>query len=435
MRFRSTRGASPDVNLDTAVLKGLAADGGLYLPSRIAPLEPAVIRQHRDAPLHEIAMTVLAPFCADAVGRDVLDSIVRRTFAFPIPLVQLDEQTHVLELFHGPTLAFKDVGARFLAGMLAATKHPERSLIVLTATSGDTGGAVADALRDIPGVGAVVLYPEGRISPLQERQITTVGGNVRAVAVAGNFDDCQRLAREAFADRALRRDLILTSANSINVGRLLPQVVYYFAAVAQLPPGGARAVIAVPSGNLGNLTAGLLAKQLGLPVDLFVAGTNTSSPLGPYLESGAYHPRDAVRTMSSAMDVGRPSNLERIMALYAQDHHAIRRDVEVCSASEEATARSMVDTAKRYEYVLDPHTAVGMHALQTTMGQIDRATGVVLGTAHPAKFPDVVEAVLGRSVPEPARLAALRNRDAHAITMEPTYTALRALLLEVDVSG
>jgi threonine synthase len=434
MRFRSTRGASPDVDLGTAILHGLAPDGGLYLPNTIVPIDPAAIQRDRDATLIEIATKVLGPFCADAVGPDTLDTVIRRTFAFPMPLVQLDEQTHVFELFHGPTLAFKDVGARFLAGMLAAIKHPEKPLVVLTATSGDTGGAVADALRDVPGVGALVLFPKGRVSSLQERQMTTVGGNVRAVGVAGSFDDCQRLAKEAFEDRALRRDLVLTSANSINIGRLLPQVAYYFAAVAQLPSSGARPVVAVPSGNLGNLTAGLLAKRLGLPVDLFVAGTNTTSPLGAYLESGVYRPRDAGRTMSSAMDVGRPSNLERVMALYAHDHRAISRDVEVCAASDEGTARSMVDTADRYGYVLDPHTAVGLHALQTTVPKIDRATGIVLGTAHPAKFPDVVEAVLGRSIPEPTSLTAVRSRTAHAISIEPTYAALRALLLDVTAS-
>jgi threonine synthase len=430
MRFRSTRGASPDVDLVTAILEGVAADDGLYLPNHIAPLAGAAVRGHRDATLHEIAAAVLAPFCEGAVARDTFEAIVRQTFTFPIPLVQLDEQTHVLELFHGPTLAFKDVGARFLARMLSAVRSPDAPLVVLTATSGDTGGAVANALHDIAGIEATVLFPKGRVSALQERQITTVGGSVRAVAVEGSFDDCQRLVKAAFADQELRRSVTLTSANSINIGRLLPQIVYYFAAVAQMSLRHRRLVMSVPSGNLGNLTAGLLAKRCGLPVDRFIAATNANTAFGTYLDTGTYAPRQSIPTVSSAMDVGSPNNLERIVSLYDGDRRKLAADVEVHAVSDAATKVGMAEVFTRYGYVVDPHTAVGMCGLREVVRDDPQVGGIVLATAHPAKFPEIVASVLGQAVAVPDRLADLDARPAASVTIPARVAPLRSLLLD-----
>lgn len=430
MRFRSTRGATPHVDLRTALLSGLAPDGGLYLPEAVPHLPPLTDAHPAEADIPAIATAVLAPFCDEAISPATLQTIVRETFDFPIPLVRVDERVAVLELFHGPTLAFKDVGARFLARMLAATRDPHTPLVVLTATSGDTGGAVAAAFRGVEGVHAVVLYPAGRVSPLQERQITTVGGNVHAVSIDGSFDDCQRIVKQAFTDRELSRHVRLTSANSINIGRLLPQMVYYVAALRGIESGRHRVTVSVPSGNLGNLTAGLLARLSGLPVHHFVAATNVNAAFGAYLASGERWDRPAVRTSSSAMDVADPSNLERILTLYP-DRKAVRAAVRAYAVSDDDTHACMARTAADTGYVLDPHSAVGMYALRRDMRQDPADVGIVLATAHPAKFPDIVERVVGRRVPEPEALAALRTQPVRSTHLEGSESALRAFVLDV----
>jgi len=352
---------------------------------------------------------------------------VREALDFPLPLVPLADRVHVLELFHGPTGAFKDVGARFLARALAATRAAREEITVLTATSGDTGGAVAHAFHGVTGTQVVILFPLGQVSPLQERQFTSLGGNVSAVGVRGTFDDCQRLVKEAFADRDLAGRLGLTSANSINIGRLLPQVFYYFYAAAQLS-GSAEILVSVPSGNFGNLAAGLLAKRLGAPVTRFVAATNANDVVPEYLETGRFVSRPSVRTISSAMDVGNPSNFERIHSLYDRDVTRLRRDVAGRAYDDDATRRCMADTFRRHGYLLDPHSAVGMLALQDEMRQRPGVAGIVLGTAHPAKFADVVESAIGHPVVPPPQLADLAARESRYATIEPRLEALEPLL-------
>jgi threonine synthase len=360
----------------------------------------------------------------------VVDGIIDDALDFPIPLVRLTDRIYVLELFHGPTAAFKDVAARVMARLMVRLRvDPREELTVLTATSGDTGGAVADAFFGVPGTRVVVLYPKGRVSRLQERQFTTLGGNVLAVAINGSFDDCQHLARQALTDRRLQAALRLTSANSINVGRLLPQITYYGHAWAQLPRESHEIVVSVPSGNFGNITAGLMAKRLGIPISLFVAATNANDVFPTYLATGDFRPLPAVHTISSAMDVGNPSNVARLAALYEGDLDRVRRDVVARSCTDAETRECIRDVHARYGYVLDPHSAVGYLALAEELVSRPEAVGVCLATAHPAKFADVVEPVIGRAVPLPDALATRLGGTPRSMSLEPDITALAELLL------
>jgi threonine synthase len=428
MTFTSTVGAAPPVDLRTAIRMGVAADGGLFLPSRIDPLSPGQLAALVGRSLPDIA-TLVAPALFDRDGiQDVVAGASRAALNFPVPLVRLSEHMFVLELFHGPTLAFKDVGARFLAHLLRATRTPGEHITVLTATSGDTGGAVANAFHGMPDTRVVILYPLGRVSELQERQFTTLGGNVEAGAVDGTFDDCQRLVKTAFADGELRSRHGLTSANSINPGRLLPQVFYYFYAWAQLPSGVGEVLVSVPSGNFGNLTAALIARQLGLPVRRFVAATNVNDVVPEYLRTGRLRPRPPVQTASSAMDVGDPSNLERMLALYGGSLDRLRRDVSARAFTDDETIACIGSTERRYGYLLDPHSAVGMLGLEAECAAGPTGTGITLATAHPAKFPDVVERAIGRVVPPPQRLAPRGQCRGDTHRMPPSSDALRALL-------
>jgi threonine synthase len=365
----------------------------------------------------------------DELDEDRLASIVEGALDFPIPLKRLDDRTFVLELFHGPTLAFKDVGARFMARLVAAFRpESEPPLTVLTATSGDTGGAVASAFLDLPGIRVVVLYPEGQVSPLQERQFTTLGGNVTAVAVAGTFDDCQRMAKEALASEELRRETPLTSANSINVGRLLPQIFYYFHAWTQLADPAADVLVAVPSGNFGNLTAGLMAKRLGLPVARFVAATNVNDVVPRFLDSGRFQPLASVRTISTAMDVGDPSNFSRMAALFGGDAARMREVVVGSAHTDEDTRGAIARVHEEHGYVLDPHSAVGYLGLEAARARRPGTVGIVLATAHPAKFAATVEPVIGRSIEVPERLARLLKGESRATRIEPDTEQLGRLL-------
>lgn len=361
---------------------------------------------------------------------------------FPVPLVRVDvpggEPVHLLELFHGPTFAFKDIGARFLARLLAwllaGPEREERPLTVLVATSGDTGSAVAQAFFGVAGTRVVVLYPEGQVTPLQERQFTTLGGNVQALAVDGTFDDCQRMAKAAFADPVLRERLLLTSANSINIGRLLPQVFYYLHAAAQLPPGTPPPRFVVPSGNFGNLTAGLLAHRLGLPTAGFVAATNVNDVVPEYLETGVFRPRPSARTISSAMDVGDPSNFARVLRLYGGDLAAIRRHVAGYRFTDAETRAAIRRVYGETGRILDPHTAVGWLALEADRAArgagAPPATAVLLATAHPAKFREVIAPVIGAEVPLPPALAACLERPSRALPLPADDGALKAHLLD-----
>jgi threonine synthase len=423
MRWVSTRGEAPARSFEEALVAGQAPDGGLYLPERLDPLPPDVVRGFADCTLAEIAVAVGGHVLGGDLPPDDLAAIVAEALDFPVPLVRIDERRWVLELFHGPTLAFKDVGARVQARLLRyfADGAP---LTVLVATSGDTGGAVAQAFAGAPDTRVVVLYPRGQVSDIQEAQFATVGGNVTAVAVEGTFDDCQALVKRAFADQTLRRDVRLTPANSINVGRLLPQVFYYF-----LTTPVRRPVISVPSGNFGNLTAGLLAARLGLPTAGFVAATNRNDVVPRYLETGHYAARPSARTVANAMDVGAPSNLERMRALYDDDVARLRADVTGAAFTDAEVVAAIGDVHRRLGYLLDPHSAIAWLGLERALAAapVD-VPGVLLATAHPAKFREVVEPAIGATVPVPAPLAEAAARPRHVRPLANDYDALAALL-------
>lgn len=425
MPYVSTRGLDRvPVPLAEALTQGLAPDGGLYVPTAVPAMTPAAFGALRGRTLPEVATTLIAPLAAETFPEPRLAALMASALDFAIPLVALRDDLYVLELFHGPTLAFKDVGARTMARWLAAVTAPDTAapLTVLVATSGDTGGAVAQAFHGVPGTRVVVLYPHGRVSRVQEAQFTTLGGNVSAVAVEGTFDDCQRLVKAAFADPVLAAAHRLTSANSINIGRLLPQMAYYAWAVLQLPDGTPPPTVVVPSGNLGNLTAGVMAVRRGTPIARFVSATTVNDPFPRYLATGTFTPRDAVATLASAMDVGHPSNLERLRWLFGDDVAAMRAAIGGEVVSDEEVREQIAATAAATGYVADPHTAVGLVAA----GRIPHGPGpvIVLSTAHPAKFPEVVEPVLGRPVPVPPALASRLALPVRAVRIPPQLDAL-----------
>lgn len=428
--FVSTRGAAPAVRLAEALRLGLAPDGGLYVPTEIPRMDPAEWAALRGRPLPEVATALIAPLVADTFDRDTLAGLMASALSFPIPLVPIVPSIFALELFHGPTLAFKDIGARSMARWLAATADgaPGAPLTVLVATSGDTGGAVAHAFHGVPGTRVVVLYPRGRVSPVQEAQFATLGGNVTAVAVEGTFDDCQRLVKAAFADAAMAARFRLTSANSISVGRLLPQMAYYAWAVLQLPAEVPPPVVVVPSGNLGNVTAGLLAARRGVPVARFVTATTINDPLPRYLASGRYEPSAAVPTLANAMDVGHPSNFERLQWLFGGDLEAMRQAVVGLTVTDDEI-RAAIRAMDALGYLADPHTAVGWvgaaHAASFAAPDVPR---VVLATAHPAKFGEVVEPVIGRPVPLPPALAERLALPPRAVPVAAELPAIIAVL-------
>ncbi len=430
MPFISTRGAGEaPVTLADAVRRGLAPDGGLYVPTAISAMTPAEFEALRGRSLGEVATALIAPLVEESFDRPTLGRLMGEALDFPVPLVPLGAGHYVLELFHGPTLAFKDVGARTMARWLAAVAAAgdARPLTVLVATSGDTGGAVAQAFHRVPGTRVVVLYPHGRVSRVQEVQFTTLGDNVSAVAVEGTFDDCQRLVKAAFADATLGEVHRLTSANSINIGRLLPQMAYYAWAALQLPAGAPPPTVVVPSGNLGNLTAGVMAARRGVPVGHFVAVTTINDPFPRYLTSGTFTPQDAVPTLASAMDVGHPSNLERLTWLYDGDLVRMRAAITGVVVTDDEVRATIRELQAAHGYIADPHTAVGWLGAERA-GRRGEAPVVVLATAHPAKFPEVVEPTLGAAVALPPALAARLALDVVATRIPPRLDALTAVL-------
>ena len=434
MKWISSRGQSPHVSFVDALFAGTAPDGGLYVPERVDPLPAATLTRLRDASLVEIATTVGAHLFKDEISEEAFGALVRDALNFDVPLRQVTDRIWALELFHGPTLAFKDIGARVQARLLHHFTDGT-PLTILVATSGDTGSAVAQAFHGVPDTRVVVLYPDGQVSDVQEAQMASLGGNVRAVAVRGTFDDCQRLVKTAFADDGLRAHVWLTPANSINVGRLLPQVFYYFQLLRLSVPHrsaeGAEAgpLVSVPSGNFGNLTAGLIAKRIGLPVRQFVAATNLNDTVPKYLQSGRYKPQPSVRTIANAMDVGAPSNFERIQWLYGQSLDGIRQDMTGAVFDDQSVRRAIADVYRRHNYLLDPHGAIGWLALNEARASLpDDVDGVFLATAHPAKFREVVEPVIGETVELPQALQEAIARPRHSIRMPAEYAALNELL-------
>ncbi|MEN8693930.1 MAG: threonine synthase [Akkermansiaceae bacterium] len=417
-RFYSTKSPGKFVGVKEAVLRSLPADNGLYMPETLEPLGQDFWQEWRDLDFAELGFRIARQIFRDSVPESELHRIVTEAVSFPAPTVKVTEREHVLELFHGPTLAFKDFGARFMARLMGwLTRDDEGVLTVLVATSGDTGGAVASAFHNVPGTRVVILYPKGKVSGLQEKQLTTLGGNITALEVDGSFDDCQRLVKSAFLDREMSERMNLTSANSINISRLVPQSFYYFEAARQLPEGELP-VFVVPSGNFGNLTAGLLGEQLGLKVKRFVAATNSNDVVPEYLASGTYAPRPSVPTISNAMDVGAPSNFARMEHIFGAQWEKMKGRVEGFAFSDEATRETISRVKSETGYTLEPHGAVGWLAAEAWRKAHGDDHMIVLETAHPSKFLDVMEEELGKGgVVVPERLACLAEREKVAIPM------------------
>ena len=426
MLWVSSQGISPPVPFVDALFAGTAPDGGLYMPERFEPLSQADLEAIRDGDIVEIATIVVAHLLRHEVTRTALEPLIREAVDFPIPLVRVTDRIWALELFHGPTLAFKDVGARIQARLLHHFTDGT-PLTILVATSGDTGSAVAQAFHRVPDTRVVVLYPHGQVSDAQEAQMASLGDNITALAVRGSFDDCQRLVKQAFADDDLRKHVWLTPANSINLGRLLPQVSYYFV-LAGLAHERQPLIVSVPSGNFGNLTAGLMARRIGLPVRRWVAATNVNDVVPTYLRSGQYRPRASVRTVANAMDVGDPSNFERIRSMYAGDLEALRLDLSGAAFDDERVIAEIGEVYRRHDYLLDPHGAIAWLGLTDALANDPDATGVFLATAHPAKFREVVEPAIRTSLPLPSMLAEATARPRHRTFMAAEYSALEELL-------
>lgn len=424
MQWISTRGQTPPVTFRAALFAGLAPDGGLYMPGHLEPLPAATLEALRGQSVAEVGTEVASHLIGDEIPRDALARLIGEALNFDIPLVPVANRFS-LELFHGPTFAFKDVGARVMARLMAHFVAPGDSLTVLVATSGDTGSAVAQAFAGVAGTRVVVLYPEGQVSDVQEAQFATIGGNVQAVAVEGTFDDCQALVKAAFRDARLRHDAQLTSANSINVGRLLPQTFYYAWGALRQP----EAVWSVPSGNFGNLTAGLLAKRLGFPIAQFIAATNVNDVVPEYLASGTYTPRASVRTIANAMDVGAPSNFERIQTLYDGSLDRVRADIRGIAFDDPQVTAAIGDVYVRYGYVLDPHSAIAWLGLDSRDPRSAvRHPQVFVATAHPAKFRETVEPAIGRRVDLPPALRDALTRPRLITRVAPRLNELADLL-------
>ncbi|HOO96120.1 MAG TPA: threonine synthase [Proteiniphilum sp.] len=433
MRYYSTQKQSHAVSLKEAVVKGLAPDRGLYMPETIGQLPTSFYKEISGMNLTTIAQTVARKFFGEDIPQDELDTIVADTLSFGIPLRKVEENIWVLELFHGPTFAFKDVGARFMARMLSHfVKKEQEEVKVLVATSGDTGSAVANGFLGVEGIHVFVLYPSGKVSDIQEAQFTTLGKNITALEVDGTFDDCQALVKNAFMDEELNSQLRLTSANSINVARFLPQSFYYFHAWAQLirHNPAAKAVISVPSGNLGNLTAGLFAKRMGLPVERFIAANNRNDVFREYLLTGNYSPRSSVQTIANAMDVGAPSNFDRILDLYGHDHRTITGDITAYRYSDEEICNTIRVTQQQTGYLLDPHGACGYLALKE--GLQPGESGIFLATAHPAKFKETVEECTGKPVTIPEDLAAFMQNKKESIELPNDFSLFKKALLRLS---
>jgi threonine synthase len=430
MQFYSTNNPALRVSLKEAIFKGLPEDNGLFMPMEMPRLPDAFLKNLADHSFQDIAYAVAHNLLKDDIPASDLRRIVESAIDFPAPVVQLDADTYILELFHGPSLAFKDFGARFMAQTMSYFNQGEsQDLTILVATSGDTGGAVAAGFYKTPGIRVVILYPSGKVSPLQEKQLTTLGHNITALEVDGTFDDCQAMVKKAFLDPEATAALRLSSANSINIARLIPQSFYYFEAYKQVMHLGHDVVFSVPSGNFGHLTAGLFAQKMGLPVRQFIAATNANDVVPAYLESGAYSPRPSQRTLSNAMDVGAPSNFARMLDLYCSTWNIMREDISGYGFSDEDTRQAMQAVHQATGYVLDPHGAVGYLALKTYQQKHPEHLGIILETAHPSKFIEDVESILGQDIPVPQRLADLAHAEKHAVQMPANYAALKTWLL------
>lgn len=432
MKFYSTSNPSHLVNLSEAVVKGLAPDQGLYMPETIPVLKDSFFEKFSEMTFQEIGYQVIGALFSTALSDSQIKELVDHTLVFDAPLVEVEQDVYSLELFHGPTLAFKDFGARFcskLMSMLIAKS--DQKVRVLVATSGDTGSAVANGFLGVDGVEVIILFPKGKVSELQEKQFTTLGQNITALEVDGVFDDCQRLVKEAFLETELNEKLLLTSANSINIARWIPQCLYYFYAFSRLPKNGKKVVFSVPSGNFGNLAAGILAQKMGLPIDHFIAATNENKVVPEFLAGEDFLAKPSVQTVSNSMDVGNPSNFPRLLALYDFDENRLKEHVSGVFYSDLETVEA-IQEVKKSGYTLDPHGAVGYLGLVDFIKVNGGYQGVFLETAHPGKFRDVVEKALGEKVILPERLAAFLEGEKKVIAMGNDFEEFRGFLEGLD---
>ena len=430
MQFYSTHNHQTRVSLKEAVLQGLANDRGLFMPETIERLPQSTLSAWSTLSFHEMAFALASPYLKGSMDSATLQQLIQDAFPFEVPLVEIVPGLHSLELYHGPTLAFKDFGARFMARLLGYfTRGLDKEITVLVATSGDTGSAVANGFLGVKGVRVFVLYPSGLVSPSQEKQFTTLGQNITALEVNGSFDNCQFLVKQAFMDAKLRNALILTSANSINLGRLIPQMFYYGWAAGQLAANAKQLVGCVPSGNFGNLTAGLMARRMGVPIDHFIAATNRNDIVPEYLTTGIFAPRPSIPTLANAMDVGDPSNFERIIDLYNQSHEAVSADITGYHYTDAQVRETMRSCFSQHGYMLDPHGAIGFRALSEYLAQHPNHTGFFLETAHPAKFSETVSETLLTTPSVPPRLQAFLSGEKKSIGMEADFEAFKQILL------
>ena len=431
MKYYSTNGKAPLADLHKAVVKGLAEDRGLYMPEHINSLPQSFFDHIETLSFHDIACRVAEAFFGEDVPAEALRNIVCDTLSFDCPVVEVEKNIFALELFHGPTLAFKDVGARFMARLLQHFIRQEQGgrVNVLVATSGDTGSAVANGFLGVEGIHVYVLYPKGKVSPIQEAQFTTLGQNITAIEVDGVFDDCQRLVKSAFMDAELTRHMRLTSANSINVARFLPQSFYYFNAYARMKERGLadRLVVSVPSGNFGNICSALFGHKMGLPIHRFIAANNANDVFYHYLQTGRYEPKASVQTLANAMDVGDPSNFARILDLYGHSHEAICRDISGATYTDPQIREAMQQCNDQTGYVLDPHGACAWRALKEGLGEGE--TGVFLETAHPAKFKEKVDDILHTDIAIPERLAAFMKGEKQSVPMSSEFEDFKTFLM------
>jgi len=435
VKYYSTNKESPIVDFKEATIKGQAPDKGLYFPEVIPQVDKELINKIESTSNEEIAFRVIKPYVGNTIDDESLFQIVSETVNFPIPLVEVNDKISSLELFHGPTLAFKDVGARFMSRCLGhflsqnTESSIKRNVTVLVATSGDTGGAVANGFYDVEGVDVIILYPSGKVSPVQEKQLTTLGKNIKALEVQGTFDDCQQMVKQAFTDKDFKEKLFLTSANSINVARWLPQQFYYFFAYKQWKEKNNPPVISVPSGNFGNICAGILAMQSGLPIKHFIAACNANDIVSEYLDSEKLIPRQSVTTLSNAMDVGNPSNFVRILEIFHHQFPELKSKLSSYSISDKETMKTIAEVYQKENYILDPHGAVGYLSLQRYLNDNPNEKGIFLETAHPVKFPEAVEKATGHFISIPDSLLPIMKKDKLSIVIPADYSALKDFLL------
>ena len=432
MKYFSTNNPKHQVSLAEAVIKGLAPDNGLYMPERIPVLPQAFFDQLPEMSFQEIGYQVIGALFSEDLSQSQIKELVDHTLTFDAPLIKVEEGIYSLELFHGPTLAFKDFGARFCSKLMSMlVQGKEQKIRVLVATSGDTGSAVANGFLGVEGVEVIILFPKGKVSPLQEKQFTTLGRNITALEVEGVFDDCQTLVKQAFLDPELNEKLLLTSANSINIARWIPQCLYYFYAYSRLPKTGKKVVFSVPSGNFGNIGAGILAQRMGLPIDHFVAATNVNKVVPDYLQGQPFVAKPSIQTVSNSMDVGNPSNFPRLLALYEGDEDQFREKVKGYFYTDAQTIEA-IQKVNPSGYTLDPHGAVGYLGLKDFMKSNPGYIGVFLETAHPGKFKDVVEDALGEKLILPERLAAFLEGEKKVIGMGKEFREFKEFLEGLD---